>query len=534
MKALLLGKYCECSTTCSIECYVCHTSCHYSWVITSLCIVYSYQSHLHLEVCWRHKLCHLAPPTQCKFIHSYCHFYLHALIIFVIFTRSTNTVEIFEDEILHKGSTTVVCKGKFNNLPCAAKYVHQNLTEASDNWQRAQFQKGCDFLRNCQHPNVVMFLGLDLHHPRAPVLLTELMDENLEQFLQRSTSEVPLHIQIDICADVAQGLQHVHSKGYIYGDLNASNVLLQGRRAKIGGLMALIHKEVDVNRSFPPGSHQCMPMRSFRFTYNESVDCFSYGVLVMHIATREVPLPDCTSAEFESTTETKRFKSSLDQVDSSHPLRPVILNCLKEDEEERPTAAALATQLTAMKTTPEYIVTRQSSEGELRNQIDDLKREKNRLIIEQKTKEQKLKKKLDRKTSSVRLLEEAVRIKEADCEQLKQENKTVIHEYEEKERALRKNCEDVSETARIGLLAMTFMYHMVHQDCETAKNKAQCLSDETGKMTQDAIEAKMQFEKMSAEKDKQIKELRDQRTSSDERCAKFLDYAQRKGFELPD
>ena len=266
-------------------------------------------------------------------------------------------MQIFTDEVLHTGSTTIICKAKFNRLPCAAKYVHQELTN-SGSWHEDRFLKGCDFLRSCHHPNIVMFLCL--HHNPAPVLLTELMDKSLHQFLERSQVAVPIHMQINICSDVADGLEYIHAKGYIYGDLNATNILLKGARAKIGGFMALHHKTTpSVERSFPPG---CMPMGSFsRSDYDESIDCFSFGVLAIHIATRKAPSPISADHASEiSASDTERFKATTEKVDPAHPIRPIILRCL---EESRPSAAKLSTELSAMKELPEYVSSQILSEN---------------------------------------------------------------------------------------------------------------------------------------------------------------------------
>ena len=474
-------------------------------------------------------------------------------------------MEIFEDEILHKGSTTVVCKGKFNGVLCAAKYIHRNLAASSDNWQKDQFRRGCEFLRSCQHPNIIMFLGLDLGHALAPVLLTELMDESLKEFLERSPEEIPLHVQIDICTDVAHGLQHVHSKGYIYGDLNVSNVLLQGGRAKIGGLMSLIHKSSEKDRSFPPGSPQCMPMQSFKFPYSELLDCFSFGILALHVAIRKPPLPCCTSGEFESMTEVKRFESSLRQVSCSHPLHSIILDCLKDEEAGRPRAGALTTQLSVLKTTPQYTLTRQSSEGQIetmKTKIQTLEREKNRTTIDFKTKEQKLSQKLRRRRSSVKALETQVSEKDAEVQSLHKELDTRATGYQEREETLTRRMNEISATADLGLSAMNFLYQVVNQDCETAKHKAQCLSDkekeamkkikvveEAKSMSEREVESlakqleelhiekskeKSQMEMKLHEKNKIIKAMKQQRLSVDEQVAKLYNRAESVGVEIPD
>jgi serine/threonine protein kinase len=474
--------------------------------------------------------------------------------------QPANKLQVFKDDILHKSFTTIVCKGEFNHLPCAAKYMHQEL--AQENVWKDKFRKGCDFLRSCHHPNIVMFLGLDLHHPLAPVLLTELMDGSLEQFLSRSEAAVPLHSQIDICADVAQGLEYIHAKGYIYGDLTASNVLLKGGQAKISGFMTLIDKSVDVHRSLPPGSPPCMPMRSFSFSYDESIDCFSLGILAMHIAIRKAPSSPYTIAEFGSITEMKRFESCLDQIDACHPLNPAICKCLKE-EGQRPSAAALATELAAMKETAVYRNSCRSSEAEMKTQIREMERERNKLTIEFKTTTLRMDERVKRQSATVRALRKDVSEKEADLQDLRQEKDEMVSKHQQQEASLREEMNDITKTAEICFLAIHFAYQKTHQDCETAKHRAQTLSnkEEETKQKMEILEKTCTDEKQTMnkqkaelqvlqrelhkvrderdkarieieEKDAKIKELRKQRENTDESLAKLYHRAYSQGVEL--
>ena len=408
-------------------------------------------------------------------------------------------VQVFDDDdddILHRGSTTVVCKGKFNHLPCAAKYVHPELT-APGSWQIDQFQKGCDFLRNCHHPNIIMFLGLDQQHPRAPVLLTELMDESLEKFLNRSQFAVPLHVQVDICADVAQGLDYIHTQGYIYGDLNASNVLLRSGRAKIGGLMALTHKSTsDRKRSFPPGSPPCMPMRAFSFSqYDEKIDSFSFGVLAMHIAIHEEPSPKCSSADFASISELERYETSLEKVAPGHPLHPHILSCLNENGKDRPSAAGLIDELSSIKKRPEYLESRQLIEC-MPMEIESIKSEmtkmKRKFAKNKDLEHRKIKSNHQRK---VKQLESDIQEKDRALQQMKHEKDELTSEHQHRVASLMQQSE-------LLFLALNYRFQKTHLDYETAKDKAKSLSNkekEANEKMKTIVEEKTQLEKKNAE-----------------------------------
>ena len=266
-------------------------------------------------------------------------------------------VQIFHDKVLVNGDNAVVCKAEFFHLPCVAKYVHPKLTESSS-WQLETFQKGCKILESCRHPNVVTVLGMfhDENLP-VPVLLMELMEQSLKEFLDRAKISVPLHTQLDICYDIVQGLEYIHSKDYIHGDLTATNVLLQGNRAKICGLMSLQHNSIDAELSLCPGAPECLPRRSFSVSdYDEAIDCFSFGVLAIHIATRQIPKPPAQAVQANNITEVERYSSSLRtmRLVPKHPLHSIIIQCLNDEANRRPSAAKLCVLISEMKTSTGY------------------------------------------------------------------------------------------------------------------------------------------------------------------------------------
>ena len=124
---------------------------------------------------------------------------------------------------------------------CAGKILHPTLFQFNDpgamtlmRW----FEQECSYLSAIRHPNVVQYLGLYQDpETQLPVLLMELMDENLTQFLERNQDSLPYHTQVHLCHDIALALVHLHSNGIIHCDLSSNNMLLigAGNRAKVSG-----------------------------------------------------------------------------------------------------------------------------------------------------------------------------------------------------------------------------------------------------------------------------------------------------------
>ena len=120
----------------------------------------------------------------------------------------------------------------------------------------------------------------------------ELMnDENLTQFLDNSPSLLPFHVEVNICHDVAQALAYLHSNRVIHRDLSGSNILLMGNalKAKICdfGTARLLDLTPGYRQALTmcPGNPAYMPPEALRDNpkYNEKLDCFSFGVLIMQV-----------------------------------------------------------------------------------------------------------------------------------------------------------------------------------------------------------------------------------------------------------
>ena len=280
-------------------------------------------------------------------------------------------VEVYSEETLGVGSYGKVCKAKCGQLPCAAKLLHDTMFGNNDPGIRKyveQFEQECGFLRMIKHPNIVQFLGT-VRDPRSRrlALLMELMDESLTRFLERSTCPLPYHTQLNICHDVALALAYLHSNNISHRDLSSNNVLLigEGSRAKVTdfGMSKLIGMNPRMTQlTMCPGTQACMPPEALINPprYSNKLDCFSHGVLTIQIVTRQFPnpgdahkyvhIPGYSSGRvLVQIPETERRKKDIDLVDPNHPLLPLALHCIKDDDTKRPSADELCGRLATLK-----------------------------------------------------------------------------------------------------------------------------------------------------------------------------------------
>ena len=290
------------------------------------------------------------------------------------------------------GSYGAVYKARCDELPCAAKIIHPTLFETNDPGALRivdRFDQECEVLSGIRHPNIVQYLGVSRDPDSGmPVLLMELLDGNLTQFLEQSQEPLAYHTQVNICYDVALALAYLHTNHIVHRDLSSNNVLLiAGSRAKVTDFgMA---KVFDVNRRITPvtlcpGTMVYMAPEALRDqpVYTEKLDCFSCGVLGIQIMTQQFPNPGnrvtiLEDPRFPTGTieipvpEVERRRSHIDLIDPAHPLLPACLDCLKDRDRERPSAQAICHHLAALKEAHQYGESVQQAQGRKSAHSDD-------------------------------------------------------------------------------------------------------------------------------------------------------------------
>ena len=293
------------------------------------------------------------------------------------YLRGYKDVKIFKTQKLGVGSYGAVYRANCDHLPCAAKLLHPTLLDHSvlEENQPEQgkehrkpmdrFQQECHFLSQFRHPNIIQYIGVCWDSSSSlPVLLMELMDESMTQFLDRHTQNpLPFHSAVNICQDIALAIAFLHTNGICHRDLSSNNILMLGdRRAKVTDFgMAKLY-EASGTKTRVPGTDVYMPPESIEETpeYSEKLDVFSYGVLVIQILCRRFPKPSKRmrsvpgGSMYEKVSEAERRKKHIDLIPPNHPLLPLALECISDSEVDRPTSKEVAGKFKPLKTSLQY------------------------------------------------------------------------------------------------------------------------------------------------------------------------------------
>ena len=246
---------------------------------------------------------------------------------------------------------------------CIAKNLHPILLQADTADQRSaiesKFRNECVILSKLDHPNVVQFVGV--HYGRSKKhlsLIMERLHSDLNDFLQRNpTTQLP--VRLCILSDVSCGLFYLHNlrPPLIHRDLTAPNILLtEDCVAKIGdlGVSRFVDPNVANKLTVGPGNIAYMPPEA-RYedpSYTIKLDIFSYGVLIVHTVIGKIPqvytLPkdDHTRAQESGKVELmRRNKAVHTLMGDKHCLYPLVVRCLHDDPNNRPTTEEVHTTL---------------------------------------------------------------------------------------------------------------------------------------------------------------------------------------------
>ena len=330
---------------------------------------------------------------------------------------SFKSVQLFKDETLGIGSYGKVCRAKCDQLPCAAKIIHESLVDptAEQTMPRGcehklpikRFEQECEFLNTIRHPNVIQYLGMCRDPDTGlPVLLMELMDDNLTHFLEAATQQIPYHVLVNICHDITMAFTFLHANGIVHRDLSSNNVLMISNvKAKVtdfgmARLGDLNPRTSCLTFTMCPGTYVYMPPEAVQDqpVYTEKIDCFSFGVIIVQMLTRQFPKPGDRMQRVEINhpglprgtlmvciPEVDRRQNHISQVDPNHPLLPISLDCLKDKDVERPSAELLCERVAALKDHSKYTEsarTSQANERDLQEQIQSQREKHTREICE--------------------------------------------------------------------------------------------------------------------------------------------------------
>ena len=211
----------------------------------------------------------------------------------------------FTDTKLGRGADATVYEVEWNGTVCAAKRLHEILLEDQSPGGVAKlignFEAECLTWSKLRHPGVVQFLGVYFErNSRLPVLVMEKMDTSLRTYLEdHGKEEFPLNLKAFVLRQVTQAIAYLHSQNppLVHHDLSPNNVLLNVvsfvTKVSDFGMSRAINPSALSRKSSIKGTLAFMAPEALHDPprYNEKLDVFSFGNIILSTLTHEWPNP---------------------------------------------------------------------------------------------------------------------------------------------------------------------------------------------------------------------------------------------------
>jgi serine/threonine protein kinase len=197
-----------------------------------------------------------------------------------------------------------------------------------------------------KHPNVRAVHRLIKHRKifkvHAISLLLELVDATpLDQRLPRTDTEA-----VRIFRQVAEGLAHMHGRGYVHADIKPSNILVNDEDCV---------KIIDLGQGCPVGTVKkriqgtpgyMAPEQAHRQTITPKTDIYNFGATMYWVLVREViptalpPKDETTGSLFSGALDARMVEAAVPPHVKNPLVHPLlskqIMDCVQLDPDNRP------------------------------------------------------------------------------------------------------------------------------------------------------------------------------------------------------
>ncbi|CAB3400601.1 unnamed protein product [Caenorhabditis bovis] len=212
-----------------------------------------------------------------------------------------------------------------------------------------EFYEEARIMTNFNHPHVLKLIGIALDDKTlAPVAITELMQNgDLQSYIQDVDHHITLRMLLRFAIEIAQGMEHIHEKGFVHRDLATRNCMLDDNfSVKIAdfGLCRPLNEGTHLyepNNMFRNLPIKWMPPEIEHQLFGYSTDVWSYGVLLWELFTRgNIPYANIETGHLLTYLQ-QGHRMSKPQYCPDKLYNEAILECWQADPQSRPSFTQL-------------------------------------------------------------------------------------------------------------------------------------------------------------------------------------------------
>jgi hypothetical protein len=245
-----------------------------------------------------------------------------------------NLYEIHFQKRIGRGTAGTTYLAKWSGQDVAVK-VAAITSMGLDGWKTE-----VNALRKLHHPNIIRLMGSVYNEtPLTYCLVLEYCNGgDLHDALQKPTHSKFFH---KIATDISCGMSYLHNRGIVHRDIKPANVLLSGHvgtsniTAKVTDF-GVASIEAKPEMTSETGTYRWMAPEVIRHhPYSEKADCYSYGVLLWQLITREDPFMNHSPLEAAGKVALENARPPFPKGTPASA-KSLIESCWAEDPQWRP------------------------------------------------------------------------------------------------------------------------------------------------------------------------------------------------------
>lgn len=228
--------------------------------------------------------------------------------------------------------------------------VMKELIRFDEETQR-DFLKEVKVMRCLEHPNVLKFIGVLYKDKRLNFITEYIPGGTLRRVIKGMDAQYPWNKRVSFARDIAAGMTYLHSMNIIHRDLNSHNCLVREDGSVVVadfGLARLVTDEArDLRKdrrkryTVVGNPYWMAPEMINGRIYDESVDVFSFGIVLCEIIGRVSADPDYLPRSMDFGLNVCAFLDRFCPPNCPPGFFPSAVLCCDLDPEKRPTFSQL-------------------------------------------------------------------------------------------------------------------------------------------------------------------------------------------------
>ncbi len=205
---------------------------------------------------------------------------------------------------------------------------------------KRSFLRGQKILAGLRHPNIVKLIDVGTANDAPYMILDYIESKNLRELIGMKSALLTQNI-LSLMRQLAAGLFHIHTHGFLHLDIKPENVLVEedGHVSIIDFDLALKIKDGQVRMKHLPGTFAYLaPETLSKRVVDERSDIYSFGVMCNEMLSYHKPFEAPTlelarAAQINPKSNAQPLSSYNQEIPTA--LETIVLKCLANQPDDR-------------------------------------------------------------------------------------------------------------------------------------------------------------------------------------------------------